>query len=179
MRKLFYFFDMEYERITHNPDMPFRIILESIGFVGPHWHSDIEVLMMLRGSVTVTNNRGKFRLLTGDIMIINSDEMHSLVELSDNLMIVCQFDSSLLSSLSASHREYLLPCENIVPDIVISAMRRDIAGIWTEKQKMRSGYKSFCMSRLYNLLGVIIRNIPSQNPLKEQSHDLLHVSSYG
>ncbi len=163
MKKLYYFFDLEYESVTHLPNLPYRVLLVSIGYVGLHWHPEFEILLMLKGAVKVRNSRGVVSLRTGDMMIINSNELHGLVEESENLMVVLQPDPALFSMHleGRSTNQYLLPDKDKPPESLLIELRRDMAGLAKLKWDGKPGNESFALSALYHLIGVIQSRVPS------------------
>ena len=43
-----------------------------------HWHDELELLLVVEGSLDLKVGYEWFRLKAGDIMLINSDEIHSM-----------------------------------------------------------------------------------------------------
>lgn len=47
-------------------------------FVNLHWHKNIEILLIRKGSCSVTISRNEYEAKQGDIFIINSEELHRI-----------------------------------------------------------------------------------------------------
>ena len=163
MERLYYFFDLEYEQVIHSPDLPFRQILVSVGYVGLHWHPQVELLLVLSGEVTVRNSTRRVTLSAGDLMLINANELHGLVEQSENLILVLQIDSDVFRSGSALNagREYDLAPGSGVTKPVIRRLRSEVARLALEKWSAGPGHEFFCMAALNEITGMIVRHVPS------------------
>jgi cupin domain len=168
MDRLYYFFDLDYEQVVHSPDLPFRLILVSVGYVGLHWHPQAEFLFVLNGEVTVRNSRRNVLLKAGDLMMVNSNELHGLVEQTDNLILVLQVDPEVFRAGSTEfwHREYALAPDMSVQGSVIRQLQRSMARLSVEKWSGRIGHQFFCMSALNAFVGTVVRDVPS-NPTNE------------
>ena len=169
MEKLFYFFDMEYEEVRNPPDLPFRLLLVSVAYVGPHWHPQTEVLFLLSGSVRVGNSRGSWRLDAGDIMVIGANELHDLVEISDNVILVIQYQPDDLDTPVGSDRHWvLLPPEQKVDGAVLERLRSAAARMALEQWDRRPGYSAACRSALFDFLSTAERHLPSEGNDEER-----------
>jgi len=173
MEKLFYFFDMDYETIIHPPDTPFRLLLESVGYVGLHWHRDLELILMLKGEVTVTNSRAMYQLKPGDLLLINSNEMHSYVEKSDNLMLVLQVKPEVFQSGTdeETDRSYILDNHTLIEKEALSKLRKSIARLSLERWEKKRGYEFYCRSAIYEIAGILRRHIPSLPHHSDENKD--------
>lgn len=61
-----------------------------------HWHVGLEIIMPVSSEYTVIVGKERFRLMTGDILVINSGVVHSLLAPPTGERIIFQFDPSLL-----------------------------------------------------------------------------------
>lgn len=71
---------MEYrhEIVNFGTAVPLKIFLHKIGYVEHHWHKSLELLLILDGKVEVTVNQRHYDLTEDDVILINSNEIHSL-----------------------------------------------------------------------------------------------------
>lgn len=51
-----------------------------------HWHDELELLLVAEGSIDLKVGYEWFRLEQGDIMLINSDEIHSIKETEEKIV---------------------------------------------------------------------------------------------
>lgn len=56
-----------------------------------HWHDEVELLMVVEGSLCLKVGYEELLLNEGDIMLINSDEIHRLKETSGKNVVVCTY----------------------------------------------------------------------------------------
>lgn len=64
-----------------------------------HWHAGIEIIMPIRDGYQVVAGNDVFDLKEGDVLIINTSVLHSLVAPPAGERVILQFDISLLHSL--------------------------------------------------------------------------------
>ncbi|VBB04935.1 Hypothetical protein LUCI_0141 [Lucifera butyrica] len=83
----------EYEFIRHIEATSFKFFFVSMIHRLYHWHNDIEILLVVDGSVTLETKNQKFKLLKNDIFLLNSNEVHSLTKTNEtNTILAIQFD---------------------------------------------------------------------------------------
>jgi xylan 1,4-beta-xylosidase len=164
MERLYYFFDLDYEQVVHSPNLPFRQLLVSVGYIGLHWHPQVEFLMVLKGDVTVRNSRRHVSLTEGDVMIVNSNELHGLVEQSENLILVVQVDPEVFRTETSGtpHREYRLAPDAAISRDALKSIKRSMARLSVEKWSAEPGHEYYCLSALNELVGTVVRYVPSE-----------------
>ena len=52
-----------------------------------HWHDELELLLVAEGSLSLKVGYEELFLNEGDIMLINSDEIHSMKETSKKILL--------------------------------------------------------------------------------------------
>ena len=86
---------MNYEFIKHIEGTVLKTFVVTINQRELHFHNDIEILMVLKGSVYIDDGTKRYLLCRDDIFIINRNELHSLTRSSEsNLLMVIQFNSN-------------------------------------------------------------------------------------
>ena len=72
----------KYETIEYNDNLPARIGIVDYSCGDsqsePHWHKEIELVLVLDGGIAVTKNGAQSKLAPGDICLLNSSEIHSV-----------------------------------------------------------------------------------------------------
>ena len=161
MKRLYYFFDLEYENVYKLPNLPFRLLLVSVGYVGFHWHSEAEILFVLDGGVRVRTSRGLTSLSAGDVMVIRPNELHGLVEQTRNIILVVQPDGDLFHEdfHSPGSAEYPLPPNSRLPESVMDALRFDLAAMARETWDREKGFEAMALAALHHFIGVLDRNV--------------------
>ena len=67
-----------YEKISENNGLPAKFMLSQCTdlTIPAHWHDYLEVLYMMEGELTAVVQAGSYLLTPGNLMIINSKELH-------------------------------------------------------------------------------------------------------
>jgi AraC-like DNA-binding protein len=60
------FSEIAYEYVTHDPALPFKAFLISIGYRGLHWHREIEIIHVLEGELTLSRPGSRTKLREGE-----------------------------------------------------------------------------------------------------------------
>jgi len=82
---------------------PVEMNLISINDFPYHWHNDLEILIILKGRVTLFTGASYAGLKAGDIEIININEIHRIIGEKGNIVL----------SLKINHES----AEEIIPEI--------------------------------------------------------------
>lgn len=71
---------MEYrhEIIDFGENVPVKCFIHQLGYSARHWHSSMELLFVLKGSVEITVTGGTYQLEEGDVILVNANEPHEL-----------------------------------------------------------------------------------------------------
>lgn len=87
---------MEYEFVTHIKGTSLKTFVVVINQREYHFHSDMEIMMVLDGSMSLDDGKERHLLRKNDIFLCNRNEIHSLRHTDQNNMsIVIQFDLDL------------------------------------------------------------------------------------
>lgn len=82
---------MRHEIVLKNPDVEVRFYLsvDKGSYVTPHWHDSLEMIYMLKGSITIMCDNRKRVLKPGEFAVVNSRAIHSVLS-TDNQALVLQ-----------------------------------------------------------------------------------------
>lgn len=87
---------MEYEFIRHIAGTSLKTFVVSINWRELHFHNDMELFLVLDGSVCIDDGKQRHLLKKDDIFISNRNVVHSLRSTGEaNLQMVIQFDPTL------------------------------------------------------------------------------------
>lgn len=163
------------------PDaIPVRYFFVSIEETWAHWHKEIEILFLLKGELQIIVENAKYNLGAGDIILINSNQIHS-IKGSNNLILVLQFVPEVISRVCGNEEFQqfnLNTADSNLAKKSIDKIKSILAKIGMELSKNREGYKFYLWSYLYELVGYIFRYCPYEivkNGIKTE--DLKKVSS--
>lgn len=73
-----------YECIKHTEDLPLKMFIHGVDEFPYHWHEELEILLVLKGSLRITLS-GESRILQEeDVIVVNSNELHTIHSLCDH-----------------------------------------------------------------------------------------------
>jgi AraC-like DNA-binding protein len=150
-----------FEHVEHIKEFPMRCFIAAIEHSCHHWHTDVEILFILDGALSLTMNNQTYRLEAGDVVLINSKSVHAIDCLDgNNLVFVLQFlpaiyeneyrRTSFCFDLNTADANLQQP-ENI------SYLRYILARIGVEIYMNKDGFQFYIKSLLYRLIGYLFR----------------------
>jgi xylan 1,4-beta-xylosidase len=77
-----------FETINHLYDLPFSLFIFDGQFYHKHWHKEVELMLVLNGSANIDVNGQSRKLQDGDILIINSYELHEVVNIEKGALLL-------------------------------------------------------------------------------------------
>jgi len=147
----------ELERISHDKSFPIKSMVVSIDYSCPHWHYDYEAILMLRGSLQLHVGAQTYFLKSGDIALVNTSEIHSLMSSNQkNLCLILQFDPKIIHDEYSKDRDFLFRLNtsvNAAPNAsVISHMQQTLAKIGYSSRNKSDGYQFLIKSYMYRFI---------------------------
>lgn len=86
--------EFQHELIIPNKGMPFKLFLfegdEGNYVREKHWHASVEIFAVMEGNLTFFLNEQEYCMQAGNLIIINSNEIHSIFAPEKNLTVVMQ-----------------------------------------------------------------------------------------
>ena len=118
----------------------------------PHWHEHIEILYFYAGNCRISCNKTSFDASGGDIVIVNSTEIHSFV-VENSVGYIClliypEFFSDI--NFSNIHIKNHIKCDNHITACM--------DGIIQEYDEKSQGYDMMIKSYTYSLMTHLVRN---------------------
>ena len=148
----------------------------AVTMVHAHLHDYIEIIYALSGEFQILLNNKDYCFSPGDLVLINSNEIHNINSLSEGLnrYIVVKFEPEILYTTSQSlfEMKYVMPFilnesthQKIfqsmeIEKTVIPAL---IHGIQQEFKEKKYGYELAIRANIYNLFLFILRQWNEQN----------------
>ncbi|HBF77932.1 MAG TPA: AraC family transcriptional regulator [Clostridiaceae bacterium] len=170
-----------FEKNVLEPDFPFRLFInEGSCPVAHHWHNEIEIIYMIEGSVKVGVNDKMYNLMKGDILLINSGDIHCFMpEYNQSNRIVIQFNLSIFDNIDSAisdKKEIRLLFDRSKrlsrywDSDVKAEMEEQIKDIIREYNEKKEGYKLALKARLYDLVVLLIRKVPMEKRTYEDEN---------
>ncbi|MCX7710594.1 MAG: AraC family transcriptional regulator [Clostridia bacterium] len=151
---------------------PFNLIITDMAEFPPHWHEEIEIIYVLDETLKVGLNNEVYCLNPRDILLAGAGDVHSFIpQPKRSRRIILQFELSVFESFSTVMRDrrFLSPLIRFDrfaksnPDFSAhKEIEAQILQIAQEYQKKQEGYKIALKARLYDLLVVLLRQVPME-----------------
>ncbi|WP_019637684.1 GH39 family glycosyl hydrolase [Paenibacillus fonticola] len=168
---------MEYrhEIINFPKKLPIKFFLHRIGDVNRHWHQSLELIVNIKGTVEITVDGTPYTLTSGDIILINSNEIHELHS-NDATMIALQIKMELLNESVQDMNKLYFDCNSAVS--ADSSRFQNIKRIVAEILKHNIGADEYIdlknASLVYELIHELCTNFnSSKNGTKKHSQESL------
>ena len=155
------------EIVMPNADLPINFIEHHHGAVGPfcilHWHSEIEMVYVCKGVISANCKSGTVVASPGDLVFINSNELHDYHILEAPIELYCctiglpLFQGRYISSYESqflSSNNIAVFQNHIVKDEQIN---RYFLTMWEEGRTQEKGYEYAIKSNLYGILSLMVR----------------------
>jgi AraC-like DNA-binding protein len=151
----------ELEHIENIKEAPFMYKVVSFESSSPHWHYEYEVFFVLKDAVTISCEAGTFDLGKGDILLLNSREVHSVIPLKPgNLCLFLQWSPALLLDVYKSRFSFRLnTCEKESPRPEnIPLFQEALAQIGLLLYEKPEGYQFAIKSWFYQFVSLLFSN---------------------
>ena len=166
----------ELEYVEHLKEAPLKLMVVSLDASAPHWHDEYEVNFVLRGAITVNCEGNKFELSAGDMMLINSREVHSMTKIGpDVLCLFLQFSPSVIAEIYNAPFRFSLNTVIGTPSdsAIIGQFQALLAHMGLLLHEKSDGYQFAIKSDLYAFVSSMFRFLQYQRI----TSDLLETAS--
>ncbi len=132
-----------------------------------HWHSHLEVLYIIRGTMNIVRNDVKYTLYKNDLFIVNSEDIHMTRSPLEIQVLLLQIPYELLHQSIPEYktlrfREYF-PYSELQENSVYRKMIHHLLAMKSLYEQKKEDYQFFFISHLYLFLQVLYRNYAVQN----------------
>lgn len=162
-----------HELIQENEHLPvlFDIVDEKKLMVPAHWHHDIELVYPLTGSMSAIVQAQKYKLSPGDLLIINSGELHMTRKTaSDMTYMILQIPIRLLSQISPGlgllHFQHFISSQTVEESRLLHESLNRMMNLFLQK---KDGYQLAFTARVYDLLFALYEDFSSNTIMASDS----------
>jgi len=151
-----------FQDLSFKDEVPVQYYLSSIEDTWAHWHKEIEIVFLLSGELLITIDDAKHYLKAGDIILINSNQIHS-IKGNNDLTYVLQIIPEVISRIHGSEELHHFNLNTIGVSLErksFDSIKYILAKIGIELTKKKEGYQFFLWSYVYELVGHIFRQCP-------------------
>lgn len=90
----------QHEIIDFQSQIPLKLFIHKLGSVSKHWHTSIELLLVLEGSIDISVNGNSYHLKEEDVILINSNNIHEIQAPEGAIMIALQIKLSMFKQFN-------------------------------------------------------------------------------
>lgn len=161
--------ETKYEMIKFENALPINVLLHSVDVVPNHWHSSLEIIFVVSGSVDLIYDGKKYVLNKEDVFVINSNKMHTLTSNVKNSIIAAQIEYEFIKNIYKDIDRMEFDCKNIdnknnLPEFDI--IRHILARVVWNYNKGFEGYQLKINALLYELVYILINNFKVESNKK-------------
>ena len=100
------------EHINYHNDLPFSIEFSNIAQENPHYHKEMEMTLLLRGTASYKIQHQNYLLNAGDIIIVDTEDLHRIYDSSDDaLMLTMHVNLEYFTELYPNIDFMIFACE--------------------------------------------------------------------
>ena len=173
--------EFQHELIIPNEGLPFKLFLFEGGNGNyereKHWHTSIEIFAVLKGRLTFFLNEEEYPLEAGGLVIINSNEIHSIHAPDKNETVVLQ--------IPLKQFERYFTAQRFIRFTSAARIARDknseepdnrklaffIEELYKVYQKKAEGWEYRTMALYYNILYRLVRDYRETEAAQEEIQD--------
>lgn len=163
---------IEYENVLddHLGKLHFTFITSTDQLIPAHWHEHLEILSVTDGRITASINDISYELGSGDVFLINSNDIHYTFTHGETKSYLLQIPPVHLERVSANWKflrfQEFFSGENNTTSLSfrLAEIFREIARLYEEKTE---GYHLLVLSAVYRLLFLLY----TEGVLSEDSPD--------
>lgn len=149
--------EFSHELIMPNEDLPFKLFLfeGACGnyFRDRHWHRSVEIFAVFEGNLDFYLNDDVYPLHSGEFMLVNSNEIHSIDAANRNYTVVLQIPLKTFEKYYTADQFIRFTHEKCERDTEVMHLIRDMYTAYCEKQ---CGYEMKVVSLYYMLLYLLV-----------------------
>ncbi len=149
--------EFSHELIMPNQGLPFKVFLFEGGegnYVrDKHWHRSVELFAVYEGTLKFYLNEEAYPLRTGEFMLVNSNEIHSIDSPEPNRTIVLQIPLKTFEDYYTGEQFIRFTHASLPQDEQVMELIRDIYGAYEDQA---CGYEMKVKGLYYMLLYLLV-----------------------
>lgn len=167
---------MNYKLINHTYDLPFNISIIPLKNEEYHYHKEIELIFVLKGSLSYFVNGQKFKLSEHDLFWVNSLDMHSIFsEAEESILLTLHLNQIFFDSYYENFSNCYYKYNDSINDRnnpLYNSISSNLAKIMLSMIKLDSNYKLKSINYIIEIILVLLNNF------KDETNQNLNSSLY-
>lgn len=155
--------EVSYELIRSQNGIPINAFIHSVKQSNLHWHHQIEIILVLKGSINLRIESELYLLEENDLILINSNSAHNTSRtMKDNIILALQIDPDYYSQYYSELNKIVFNCKSFgyikENQEKFDVIRHYLARIVWELNKKQEGFKLKVGSEVNLLLAYLVNN---------------------
>ncbi|MGL9749941.1 AraC family transcriptional regulator [Enterococcus sp. DIV0170] len=157
---------------------PFRMLMNDGDILTtPHWHREVELIYVTKGTIALGIDDVPYKLSEGEIAFISGGLIHYVLASPGSERLVYQFDLPYFSAgkQQADLQKVLAELQPVSPQWeseTEASVRHLLEGMNQEIKQQSLGYHVALKAQLFQLLTLLIRDIPKRTRSSEKMNKL-------
>ena len=177
--------DFKYEMVVPNVDLPCKFFI----FEGKngnyrranHWHQSVEIFLVLEGELKFYINNQSQPLSAGELIIVNSNEIHSIEAPKPNLTLVLQIPVSYFTPYMGKEDYAIFVSQSQEKNRALAVLIEKMYHVYTKKEKAYLlKMQSLFYELLYQMATEFMKTEADEGNLRQKRHldRLSQITSY-
>ncbi|MDD3403981.1 MAG: AraC family transcriptional regulator [Hespellia sp.] len=149
--------DFSHETIVTNENFPFKLFVfegrEGNYVREKHWHRSIEIFAVFEGGLTFLVNEKEYPLEAGEFMLVNSNEIHSVLSPKPNMTIVLQIPLALFADYFTDEQFIAFSHNTREQD---DEFMQNLKALYQRYLERRTGYDFEMLALFYHLMYLLV-----------------------
>ncbi|WP_077612478.1 cupin domain-containing protein [Clostridium sp. Marseille-P2415] len=164
-----------FETVEFKNQYPVNAFVASIQSSSFHWHYEYELIVVLKGSITISVSPKPITLYQGDIILVNSKTVHEIKSEDKNICMILQLDPGLFKKENNDNIYYRFYLNSVVNEEPVKKeytyFVKKVAGIVlpTLQQDKKSCYR--LRAEIYGLIADLFEYVQYDMHLKTEQSD--------
>ena len=150
------------EQINYLNDLPFSINFSNVAHELPHFHEEMEVVLVLKGSTNYKVYQQKYHLNEGDVLILDTEDLHYIYDSSPDILMLTMHLN-------------LMYFDDIYPDIDYMIFACNAHGRESTAQFQQQTELDTIKSIMAELMMLSMEDIHNQDTIMDRLHKFLYV----
>ena len=155
--------DKYHEIIGRQEGLPITAFIQSADIVNMHWHNEIEITLVLQGSVDIRVGNKTYLLKEDDLVVINNNAIHNTTKTKeDNILLVLKVDPEYYSKYYSGLNNIEFDCKSFDREEEdqerFHILRHHLAKLVWEFNKKKEAFKLMVGSEMHLLLAHLVNN---------------------
>lgn len=159
--------EYSYELVKSDMGVPITVLMHSVNKLEMHWHKQLEILLVLQGTINIRIDDDEYLLKENDLILVNSNEVHNTSKTNeDNMILALQIDTQHYDRYFNGFSKRIFDCKSFMYNEEeqerFDVIRQHLAKIVWELNKRKKGHSFKIGSELLLLAEHLLNNFQNQ-----------------